>query len=92
FAPAEDGGFWALGLRAPAHARTPELLIGVPMSRPDTGAVQLLRLEQAGLSVLHMPMLRDVDTAACAYAAAELAPRTAFARRLAAIGTRMHSA
>ena len=38
FAPAEDGGFWALGLREPGHPRTAALLLGVPMSRSDTGA------------------------------------------------------
>jgi hypothetical protein len=92
FAPAEDGGFWALGLREPAHPRTEALLLGVPMSRSDTGAVQLQRLEQGRLNVLHLPMLRDVDTADCAYAAAELAPDTAFARRLAGIEARMRSA
>ncbi|HEX4787015.1 MAG TPA: DUF2064 domain-containing protein [Actinospica sp.] len=92
FGPAEDGGFWALGLREPAHARTTSLLLGVPMSAPDTGAVQLRRLEKAGLEVLRLPMLRDVDTAGCAYAAAELRPGSAFARRLAAIDTRTRSA
>lgn len=88
FAPALDGGFWALGLREPAHPRTESLLVGVPMSTPDTGAFQLRRLDDAGLRVLRMPMLRDVDTAQCAYAAAELSPDSAFARRLAAIDRR----
>lgn len=92
FAPALDGGFWALGLREPAHQRTESLLLGVPMSTPETGAVQLRRLEDAGLDVLQLPTLRDVDTADCAYAAAELRPTTAFARRLAAIDSRTRSA
>ena len=85
FGPAEDGGFWALGLREPAHPRTAALLLGIPMSRPDTGALQLRRLDDAGLDVLQLPMLRDVDTADCAYAVAGLRPDTAFAHRLAAI-------
>jgi rSAM/selenodomain-associated transferase 1 len=85
FAPAADGGFWALGLREPAHPHTAALLLGVPMSSPDTGAVQLRRLQDAGLDVVHLPVLRDVDTADCAYAAAELRPDTAFAKQLAAI-------
>jgi hypothetical protein len=92
FAPAEDGGFWALGLREPGHPRNAALLLGVPMSASDTGAVQLRRLEQAGLDVLHLPMLRDVDTAECAYAAAELSPDTAFAKRLAEIDARARRA
>lgn len=89
FGPALDGGFWALGLREPAHPRSESLLLGVPMSTPDTGALQLRRLDDAALRVLHLPVLRDVDTAECAYAAAELRPDSAFARRLAAIDRRM---
>ncbi|MGW4729488.1 TIGR04282 family arsenosugar biosynthesis glycosyltransferase, partial [Streptomyces shenzhenensis] len=60
FGPAEDGGFWALGLAVPA----PELLRGVPMSTAETGAVQRARLVAAGLRVRDLPRLRDVDTAA----------------------------
>lgn len=59
FGFAEDGGFWLLGLREV----DPALLLGVPMSRPDTGSLQLLRLEQAGLRVELLPELTDVDTA-----------------------------
>ena len=44
FGPAEDGGFWALGLAEP----DPELLRGVPMSTPTTGAVQRERLVAGG--------------------------------------------
>ncbi|HEU5333444.1 MAG TPA: DUF2064 domain-containing protein [Actinocrinis sp.] len=85
FGPAEDGGFWALGLREPAHARVPGLLLGVPMSRPETGRIQLERLTGAGLHVSALPPLRDIDTADDAYAAAELIPGSVFARRLAAL-------
>jgi glycosyltransferase A (GT-A) superfamily protein (DUF2064 family) len=70
FGPAEDGGFWALGLAAP----DPELLRGVPMSTPTTGAVQRERLVAAGLRVRDLPRLRDVDTAADAEAVAAVAP------------------
>lgn len=70
FGPAEDGGFWALGLATP----DPELLRGVPMSTPDTGAVQRDRLTAAGLRVRDLPALRDVDTAADAEAVAAAAP------------------
>ncbi|MER6026116.1 DUF2064 domain-containing protein [Streptomyces sp. NPDC001851] len=77
--PAEDGGFWALGLAEPA----PALLRGVPMSTPRTGAVQRERLLAAGLRVRELPRLRDVDTAADAHAVAALAPHGRFAARLA---------
>ena len=59
FGPAEDGGFWLLGLRRP----DPELILGVPMSADDTGRVQLGRLRDAGLRVRQVPELLDVDTA-----------------------------
>ncbi|MFF3916795.1 DUF2064 domain-containing protein [Streptomyces sp. NPDC001852] len=79
FGPAEDGGFWALGLAEP----DPALLRGVPMSTPATGAVQRERLVAAGLRVRELPRLRDVDTVADAHAVAALAPRGRFAARLA---------
>lgn len=55
--PATDGGYWAIGLRA---AR-PAAFLGVPMSRPDTGAVQRRRLDSLGLRVATIPALSDVD-------------------------------
>ncbi|MFF7751965.1 DUF2064 domain-containing protein [Streptomyces sp. NPDC007971] len=79
FGPAEDGGFWALGLARPE----PALLRGVPMSTPRTGTVQRERLLAAGLRVRDLPRLRDVDTAADARAVAALAPHGTFAARLA---------
>ncbi|NAS23279.1 DUF2064 domain-containing protein [Herbidospora sp. NEAU-GS84] len=75
FGPADDGGFWALGLGDP----DPALLLGVPMSVAETGAVQLARLRDKGLRVGGLPALRDVDTAADARVVAEQAPCTLFA-------------
>jgi rSAM/selenodomain-associated transferase 1 len=70
FGPATDGGFWLLGLREP----DPALLRGVPMSRPETGRVQLARLTDAGLAVAMLPTLTDVDTAADVERVARRAP------------------
>ncbi|WP_127358263.1 TIGR04282 family arsenosugar biosynthesis glycosyltransferase [Actinacidiphila soli] len=78
FGPAADGGFWALGFAEP----DPELVRGVPMSTPTTGAVQRRRLTDAGLRVRDLAPLRDVDTAADAAEVAALAPGTRFARAL----------
>ena len=60
FGPATDGGFWAIGLRDP----DPSLFPGVPMSVPETGAVQRARLHAAGLTVHDLPTLTDIDTIA----------------------------
>ncbi|WP_062348311.1 TIGR04282 family arsenosugar biosynthesis glycosyltransferase [Herbidospora yilanensis] len=75
FGPADDGGFWALGLADP----DPALLLGVPMSVAETGAAQLARLRDKGLRVGELPALRDVDTAADARAVAAQAPWSRFA-------------
>ncbi|WP_434599800.1 TIGR04282 family arsenosugar biosynthesis glycosyltransferase [Streptomyces sp. A5-4] len=81
FGPAVDGGFWALGLAAPA----PGLLRGVPMSVPETGEVQRARLTGAGLVVRDLPLLRDVDTAYDAEVVAAEAPGSRFAATMAAL-------
>lgn len=74
--PAEDGGFWALGLAEP----DPALVLGVPMSVSYTGIVQHKRLVENGLVVGELPPLRDVDTWADAERVASDAPHTRFAR------------
>jgi len=73
--PAEDGGWWSVGLRR----ADPAAFIGVPMSRPDTGARQMARLRELGLRTATLPSLRDVDTIADAHEVAALAPDTRFA-------------
>jgi rSAM/selenodomain-associated transferase 1 len=76
-----DGGYWGIGLRRP----DPAVFRGVPMSAPDTGAVQRARLAELGLATAILPPLRDVDTIADARAVARAAPETEFAAALAEI-------
>ena len=81
FGMAEDGGFWLLGLREV----DPALILGVPMSQPDTGPRQLARLEQAGLRVRMLPELTDVDTVAEAEHIAAVTPGSRFAACMAGL-------
>jgi hypothetical protein len=81
FGFADDGGFWLLGLRETDIT----LVLGVPMSRPDTGARQLARLDQAGLRVTQMPYLTDVDTAEDAARIAGIRPDLLFSARFRAL-------
>ena len=57
--PAEDGGWWALGLHRPLTGA----FDGVPMSTGHTGAAQRARLETLGLRTALLPALRDIDLA-----------------------------
>ena len=80
--PAEDGGWWTLGLRDPSAAA---VLPAVPMSTSDTFARTHAALAARGLRVATTATLRDVDTAPDAYAAAAARPGTRFARTLATV-------
>lgn len=82
---ADDGGYWAVGLRQP----DPALFHGVPMSEPVTGEAQLERLRGAGLRVRILPPLRDVDTVSDAAAVARAAPGTRFARAWSGVSHRL---
>lgn len=53
-----DGGYWAIGLRRPNAS----VFLGVPMSAPTTAIETRARLRTAGLHVVDLPKLRDVDT------------------------------
>jgi uncharacterized protein len=79
--PAEDGGWWAMGLRDPAAAA---LLATVPMSTSDTGRRTEQALREAGLRVALLPVLRDVDHWADALAVAAAAPGGRLAATVAA--------
>ncbi|WP_158889233.1 TIGR04282 family arsenosugar biosynthesis glycosyltransferase [Amycolatopsis anabasis] len=76
--PAEDGGWWALGLRDPRRAR---VLAEIPMSRPDTGELTRGAIGSSGT----LRTLSDVDTMADARRVAELAPHGRFAAAVARI-------
>ena len=79
--PADDGGYWAIGLRRPAAG----LFDGIPMSERGTAAAQRRRLAELGLSVAELPPLRDVDTIEDARAVAAAAPAGRLAAALAAL-------
>ncbi|BBZ73397.1 TIGR04282 family arsenosugar biosynthesis glycosyltransferase [Mycobacterium paraseoulense] len=55
---AHDGGWWVLGVTAPAMA---ECLRTVPMSQPDTGELTLKALRDNDIDVTPAPRLADFD-------------------------------
>jgi len=73
----DDGGFWAIGLRAGHPAG---VFDDIAMSTARTGSAQLARLFDLGLSVLMLPPLRDVDEPADADAVAGRHPELGFSR------------
>lgn len=82
-----DGGWWALALADPTHAR---VISEVPTSRDDTGPATLaaLRSGHPGLHpgrVLELPPLSDVDTADDATAVSDLVPHGRFAQAVRAL-------
>lgn len=74
--PADDGGWWGLGLRRP----DPQVFLGVPMSSDRTGEAQRKRLDQLGLCTQELATLTDVDTIDDARRVATAHPATRFAR------------
>lgn len=77
-----DGGWWALALADPAHAR---VIADVPTSRDDTGSLtwSALRAGHEGPRpdrVRELPQLSDVDTADDAATVSDLVPDGRFAR------------
>ncbi len=75
--PADDGGWWVLGLNDPRLARC---LAGVEMSTARTGADTRAALVAAGARVATTRTLRDVDEVEDAQSVAELAPDLRFSR------------
>ncbi|MEV0325895.1 DUF2064 domain-containing protein [Micromonospora echinospora] len=80
--PADDGGWWALGLRDPRQAA---VLRGVPMSTPETGRSTWSALAGRGLRAVPLHPLRDVDDWSDARVVAAAAPDGRFARQVAAV-------
>jgi glycosyltransferase A (GT-A) superfamily protein (DUF2064 family) len=80
--PAEDGGWWALGLRDPHRAG---VLREVPMSRDDTGELTMRALATYGLGTEPLTLLSDVDTMADAQRVARLRPGSRFAAAVGAV-------
>jgi rSAM/selenodomain-associated transferase 1 len=79
--PADDGGYWSVGLRdAPAGSFT-----GVPMSVAETLARQRERFSELGLRTFEQAVLTDVDTIHDAHVVAAQAPASRFASALAEI-------
>ncbi|MFG3227281.1 DUF2064 domain-containing protein [Kitasatospora sp. NPDC048194] len=86
YGAAADGGFWALGLARPTERLARRLLLGLPMSTPDTGRALLGRLVAEGLTVGHLPVVTDVDTVRDARQVAAEAPGSRFAECFRTIG------
>ena len=76
---APDGGWWALGLHSSAAAG---VLPAVPMSREDTADRTHEALSGAGLTVLDLPVLTDIDHFPDAVAVAALCPPGSRTRRV----------
>jgi glycosyltransferase A (GT-A) superfamily protein (DUF2064 family) len=76
---APDGGWWALGVHTPAAA---QVLVDVPMSTADTGRLTRAALEDAGLRVLDLPPLTDIDHFPDALAVAADCPPGSRTRRV----------
>ncbi|MCR6490554.1 DUF2064 domain-containing protein [Amycolatopsis sp. OK19-0408] len=81
--PADDGGWWLLGLRDPRCAAA---ITSVPTSRADTGERTFDALRDSGLRVCPLPRLSDVDTFDDARAVAAALPGSRFASAVGDIG------
>ena len=82
--PALDGGFWALGLAAPA----PGLCATVPMSTASTGARLRDALARRGVDWHELDELVDVDDVASAATVATTIPTSRFAATFRAVAAR----
>lgn len=82
--PADDGGWWVLGVQRPAMA---ECLRAVPMSQPDTGELTWKALRDNSIDVISVQRLSDFDVADDVAAVREACgPASRFARVTRAAG------
>ncbi|MEZ0349439.1 DUF2064 domain-containing protein [Mycobacterium sp. pR1184] len=82
--PADDGGWWVLGVQNPAMA---ECLRAVPMSQPDTGELTRKALQDNAIDVALVQRLSDFDVVADVAAVREVCgPASRFARATRAAG------
>ena len=56
--PADDGGYWLLGLREPC----PDLFTDIAWSTPEVYPETLRRLDAYGINPHLLPELTDIDT------------------------------
>lgn len=59
--PTSDGGYYAVGLRAPAWPAAGELFEGIPWSTPEVLAATEARGHRLGLELRRLPAWYDVD-------------------------------
>lgn len=86
--PAEDGGWWCIGLRE----ADPAVFLDVPMGASFTASAELRRLRDLGLRCSLLPSLRDVDAFEDAVEVARAIPGSRFASTLRPIGERLEAA
>ncbi len=60
-APAEDGGYGLIGVRADAYEKLPALFDGIPWSTSAVAALTRKRAGSVGLSIVSLPQVWDVD-------------------------------
>lgn len=60
--PAEDGGYWMIGISEATLVHLDEVFRDIPMSDSTTGRVQLERLTDLGRRVEMLSAARDLDT------------------------------
>ncbi len=82
FGPADDGGYWLIGLRAlgPDETSYDALFHDVPMSTDGTGAAQRARLVSCGWKVHDVGPLRDIDLIDDIIAVTDAGPHLAVTR------------